>query len=871
MIRTLSVALLALLMISASVPSIAQKAGQKPGQKSASDYRRGIKIGTKFTSMSALSEGTGVLVRWEMATEFESAGYNVYRLDFDGKHLINRAPMIGSWGRHGSNIAYGEVYQVFDRQGAVGAVYVIESLAMNGRRVSTQPFATTVVKNLEDLTGTSASTFAQADSSNNQEIEADKSSLTTELSRIVESSLQVPNLETHRWVVGQPGAKIGVRQEGLYRISASELDAAEFPIGSDAANWRLFVDGVEQSIIVGANNQFVEFYGKGVDTPESDTRSYYLISGTTPGKRIGSRILRSTPGFAEAANYQNITQKKERFSYVNRIFNGDEENYWGRLVTSSPVAVVPFELTGIDFQTATAQITVRMQGFSLNNHQTQVKVNGHDVTQMTASFYDNYSSTVSIPTTFLLEGTNSLELNTQNGSDYSLFDTVMVAYDRKHQAVQDRISFFTAGYKKVNVTGFSSPNIRVFDITFDGSPLLIANVPVVADNGSFTVKLPSSRTMVSYAVEDSAVLASVSVSKNNPSNLVAATNGADLIIVSHSSPEFMSAADTWADYRRMQGITVKVVDIADVYDEFGFGVASSNALKAFLGNAYQNWQLQPKYVLLLGDGSYDPRNYEGFGYNNLIPTKSVRLIYDESGSDEALADFDGDGLAEMAIGRIPVRTVAAITTIFDKTRAFETPAMQSLGRGALFAHDLPIGYDFAGMNQMMSDELPVGTPVEHVIRGGSTAQSDLVAEMNKGKFIVNYAGHGSTGLWASSSFFGINNVAQLTNSTGPTIFNMLTCLNGFFLLPNNDSLSERLLKSDTGGAVSAWASTSETTADIQLIMGRRFFNKLASGTIPRMGDLVRDAKTTIPAGADVRLSWALLGDPMLQVRPIPAP
>ncbi|MEO7659979.1 MAG: C25 family cysteine peptidase, partial [Pyrinomonadaceae bacterium] len=204
-------------------------------------------------------------------------------------------------------------------------------------------------------------------------------------------------------------------------------------------------------------------------------------------------------------------------------------------------------------------------------------------------------------------------------------------------------------------------------------------------------------------------------------------------------------------------------------------------------------------------------------------------------------------------------------TIFNKTKAFETRALQSFERGALFAYDLPSGYDFAGMSQTMRKELPVSMPSVYVARGPSTAPSDLISEMNKGKYIINYSGHGSTGVWAASSFFGVNSVPSVSNGTSPSIYNMLTCLNGFFLRPDADSLGESLLKSANGGAVSAWASTSETTPDVQLIMGTRFYNRLASQTIPRMGDLVRDAKTSIPAGADVRLSWALLGDPMLRV------
>jgi hypothetical protein len=49
-------------------------------------------------------------------------------------------------------------------------------------------------------------------------------------------------------------------------------------------------------------------------------------------------------------------------------------------------------------------------------------------------------------------------------------------------------------------------------------------------------------------------------------------------------------------------------------------------------------------------------------------------------------------------------------------------------------------------------------------------------------------------------------------------------------------------------------------------MATRFYDKIGEGTIPRVGDLVRDAKGALVGGADLRNSWALLGDPMLKVR-----
>ena len=95
---------------------------------------------------------------------------------------------------------------------------------------------------------------------------------------------------------------------------------------------------------------------------------------------------------------------------------------------------------------------------------------------------------------------------------------------------------------------------------------------------------------------------------------------------------------------------------------------------------------------------------------------------------------------------------------------------------------------------------------------------------------------------------------------------MLSCLNGYFIDPDADSFSEALLKANNGGAVAVWSSTGLTTPDIQEIMATRFYGQIAAGNITRLGDLINDAKIVINGGRDVRLSWALLGDPMLKMK-----
>jgi hypothetical protein len=800
-----------------------------------------------------------------MASEDRNVGFYVYRVGLAGMELVDPVMIVGSYGKAKNRTLYGESYEIFDPQGVVDSTYVVESVALSGRRIQTAPFG---AKYKEDFRG--------RQTIRNGDIQKSDLSLTKELNNVVSASLQSPDLPTHRWVVSQPGAKIGVRKEGFYRVTNAELQAAGFAVGSNSANWRLFMEGVEQAIIVGAGNQYIEFYGRGIDTRESDTRMYYLIADTVPGKRIQTRVLRPIGGTVASVNYPVVAETKERVSYLSSTLNGEVENYWGRIVTSAPTNF-SFRVTGVDYLSSNAIITVRMKGFSANAHLVGLKINGNPLTSLTGFGESDFYGVSTVPSNFLVEGNNSLEMTSLNPSDFNLFDSVTVQFARRYQADQNRVSFFTPGYRKVDVSGFTSSNVRIFETTYDGSPQLLTNFPIEQNGGSFTAKLPSSRTMVMYGVEDSGLLQSPSVKANVPSTLSTAANSANLVIISHSAPDFLAAAETWANYRRGQGFTVKVVDVTDVYDEFGYGVMSSRSINSFLDYAYHNWQTPPQYVLLLGDGSYDPRNYEGFGYFDMVPMKFVDTYYEETGSDEALADFDNDGLAEIAIGRIPARTSAQITTAFNKTTAFETPPMQSLDRGALFACDMPIGYDFCGMNQFLSDQLPVSMPKMMVRRGlpppnemtpDPNAQTNLINGLNTGKYIVNYAGHGAAGLWASTSFFSVNNVPQLTNLNNQSIFTMLTCLNGYFIrLRETDScIAERLLSSQTGGAVVAWASSGETTPDVQLIMGSQFYYQVAVGNITRMGDLVKDAKSVLPSGTDVRFSWVLLGDPMLKIR-----
>jgi hypothetical protein len=858
--RTASLGLLLSMVLTGTGPLIAQR-------KIDGGTKQKLVRDTDFESVTAISDGAGALVRWQMTTEVSAVGYNVYRLDGGSRVKINPAIIPGSARSQKGVVAFAALRQYFDVDGRVGSGYVIESLKTDGSRTISGSATTTSVASLESEVGTSSETFRQALLSANHSVENRTPNLTSDLSDLVAAYAAESNPAVQRVVASKAGAKIAVKKDGFYRVTAAELQAANFQLNSDPAKWRLFANGVEQAIIVAPDRSYIEFYGRGVDLPETDSQIYFLVADTVPGKRIATRLLRTVPGSTTARNFKVTAETRDRREYNPELFNGDDENFLGDLFDTNPARPVRFNLSGIDFSQPTATIKVSLFGhLETGSHRVLPKINGFDLPAMVQFGRVFYSESFVIPTTQLLEGENQLELASATNGDYNIFDKVEVTYKRNFQAEAGKLSFFTPGSKRVELDGFATPSVRVFDTTFEGNPVLLAGLQTEEGSSGYQVRIPATRMMVGYAVEDTAVLQSPSVTPNVPSTLSLATNGADMLIISHSAPSFLNAAETWAAYRRSGaggGFNVRVVDVADVFDEFNYGLSSADAIKGFLAYTQESWATHPRYVLLLGDSSYDPRNYEGQGNFNFVPSRSAVYIDDESFSDELLGDFDGDDVSSVSIGRIPARTPEQIATAFSKMMKFESNQL-NFSRGAVFANDAPLGYDFAGLNQQLASRLPQGTPVDTVGATEAGASSNLITAFNRGRFLVNYSGHGASSFWSGSGFLQSASIPQLINSENPSIVTMMTCLSGHFAQNRAVSLAEALVFSDAGGAAATWASTGSTTADIQSVMAEKFFQGLSAPGPKRLGDTIRVAKGQTPSGRDVKLSWALLGDPAMK-------
>ena len=139
-----TVAMLITFVFSACIPAFAQKT--KPTRSPVSLVKSGS---VQFDRIEAFSDGHGVLVRWQMVSETGNAGFYLYRVGAKGLELVNGVMVLGSRSRVKDQIFYGEQYQQYDPQGTSSTTYVVQSLTLDGQRISSDQVGSKFTSSLE--------------------------------------------------------------------------------------------------------------------------------------------------------------------------------------------------------------------------------------------------------------------------------------------------------------------------------------------------------------------------------------------------------------------------------------------------------------------------------------------------------------------------------------------------------------------------------------------------------------------------------------------------------------------------------------------------------------------------------------------------
>lgn len=674
-----------------------------------------------------------------------------------------------------------------------------------------------------------------------------------------------------------PAVKIGVESEGWYSVPWASLVAAGLPRNAAANGLQLYAEGVPQPILVHPQID-IEFYGTGLDTTWSGTRIYWLTWGKGGGLRVQTearqaeassfalRPVTVEPGAAGASSFPYTVEWMPRTVYFAALLSGDgSNNFFGPALTSGQPVSQAITVTHLAQNAAQeAQLRVTLQGASATSHSVEVALNGRPVGTVTFSNETQGVATLAVPSAALVEGQNTLTLTADGGdTDVSLVDNVELTYPHSYTADADSLRFTAPGGQAETIGGFSNAQIGVVDITNPDAATIVPG-RITRQAGGYAVTVTpqgaGSRTLLAFTSAQEAQPASVT--PHHPSSWHAQA-GYDMVMISH--PNFMQSLTPLVSLHQGQGLKTAVINVEDLYDEFNFGEKSPYAIKDFLSTANAQWETKPRYVLLVGDATFDPRNYLGLGNFDFVPTYLVDTTLLETASDDWYADFTGQGIPQMAIGRLPVRTAQEASALVGKIVNYEKSGDAGWTKQVLLVADQNDSSDnFQGDAAAVKALLPADMTVSEISNNGAGASEDLLNSLNQGEGMVDYIGHGSEASWATG-LFNSTDASSLTNGAMVPFVVDMTCLNGYFQDVYETALAKALMEAPGGGALAVWASSGLTDSGSQAVMNQALVKSLFGAQPTTIGEAAATAKQAT-TNLDVRRTWILFGDPATKLQ-----
>lgn len=367
-----------------------------------------------------------------------------------------------------------------------------------------------------------------------------------------------------------------------------------------------------------------------------------------------------------------------------------------------------------------------------------------------------------------------------------------------------------------------------------------------------------------WAVRDGRLREPESVELDTPSDLASRERQADYLMIVHR--RLRAAIEPLAAFHLGRGLSVEVVDIQDVYDEWSHGIGDPRALRSFLEHAWKHWRRPaPRFVLLVGDASWDGKNRRGgeqespdatyaaahgnqfpaipstpyeearLDNRNLIPTWSYPTSDGHAAGDNHFAALDGDDINPvLAIGRFPVTEPVEVEAIVAKILRYAG----SVEDGPWRREVLFVTTDDTGWQQWSNDlaarigERGFVSSTVYPRPGALPGEADQTAlreALARGQLLVHFIGHGGRFIWRTgppdwtkqTDLFNLKDVDLLPESGRLPVVLSMTCYSAPFDHPTADSIGEKLLRAPGKGAIAvfaaSWRNTPTYTMSLPLV------------------------------------------------------
>lgn len=577
-----------------------------------------------------------------------------------------------------------------------------------------------------------------------------------------------------------------------------------------------------------------------------DFSYYYINFDKGAGKRVQNVDvnLPSTTLISRYDDYQVLNNDQRNLLKVGRIWVEDQAFTTPKAVTfnvSSPIQggdVVRYRTQVIGWKSQQNSVQ-----FNINNQNpASPSVPANQPGYAFDYFPLRYAGTISN-----LSG-NTITFNytpniTTNPNGVFYLDYVEVQYKQDLVFNGSQMSFrdfsITSGS---NLSyGFSISNVGNMEQVWDVTDITNANRRVNKAIGSGNFNFGYTATDPNFNNEFVAFRADAAfspqfVGRISNQNLSALQNIDYLII---TTPQMMSQAQRIANYHQQKSnFTVEIVDTDKIYNEFGSGSRDLTAIRDFVTKL--NTPLGSlKYVLILGDGSYDYKNRIS-GNSNIVSSYESEESADFVSSfvtDDYIvmtkpqtSQFLSNNIPDLPVGRIPAANPTEAANMIDKTLAYynSLPGQSTPFGEWRMKLDFVVDDDNDGgepfhtvMNNTLQStfEVPAdNTLKEYNVRklylDAFTAQSSAggqrYPQVNQAisndignSLYLFYFGHGGINGWAQERVLTINEIQNSNNfsnvySRFPFV-STITCEFTLWDEPSTFSAGEQFIKLKQGG------------------------------------------------------------------------
>ncbi len=674
--------------------------------------------------------------------------------------------------------------------------------------------------------------------------------------------------------------KIGVRGSGLYRVNFRDLAKVGFILETvEIERLHLSYRGRSQPFWIDEEQEALIFYAAAEDSIYTESGIYWLEKISAQNAQAEDTLpwtQRLQPVEQDGlSDHYMAVERLEMDQVYSPMVDQSEHWFWASLPAPG-MHSYEFELHDMVQSDLVEELSLlrlavwgTTEALTVNpDHHLRVSLNGQEILNDGWDGKGARLTEVEFKSGILLDGANLLEINapgdTEAPVDIILIDYVEIVHPRALKAQSDYLAFDAPGEVAV-LSGFSG-KVYLFDVTETDHAVRLGGFS--QSGGEVTLSTSPGRRYIAIGPKGWRLPDSLTPPVMQP-DLRSVEHAVDYIAL--GPDELLAPLQPLIDRRNAQGLRTLVLPLQSVYDQFNAGMPEPEAVKKFLQYARENWQAPPRFLLLVGDASYDPRGYLAGENANLLPTFFIQTHYGgQTGSDLAFALLDQDDRPDIAVGRLPARNASQLTAWVQKILDYEEDDAEGEwrrrilaiadGQEASFQLDAQEFLDRFGSNYQGELFSP---PV-----GEQNASQAIIDYFETGYWIVAYFGHGSINMWGKDRLFQSENVNGMNHAHYPVVVSW-SCLNGLFMHPKVESLAETFLWNEHGGAVAVFAPTSLTMASDQAALSQPFVDAVSQANGTTWGEAYLSAQRVMPldyAGQrEVLATFLLFGDPALRI------